>query len=42
MKEKEEWLKCMKEAINQLDIEDDFKIVLYNCFPKVAQHMVNS
>ena len=39
---KEEWLKCMKEAINQLDIDDEFKITLYDCFPKVAQHMVNS
>ena len=39
---KDEWLKCMKEAIGQLDIEEEFKVVLYNCFPKVAQHMVNS
>ena len=39
---KDEWLKCMKAAINQLDIEDDFKITLYECFPRVAEHMVNS
>jgi len=39
---KEEWLKCMKGAVSQLDIEDDFKNVIYNCFPNVAQHMVNS
>jgi len=39
---KEEWLKCMKEAINQLDIDEKFKDTLYNCFPNVAQHMVNS
>lgn len=39
---KEEWLKCMKQAISQLDIDNDFKEVIYNCFPNVAQHMVNS
>ena len=39
---KDEWLKCMKQCINQLDIDDNFKDVLYNCFPKVAEHMVNS
>ena len=39
---KDEWLKCMKNAINQLDIEDEFKNTLYECFPGVAQHMVNS
>lgn len=36
------WLKCMKRAINQLDIDEQFKETLYNCFPQVAQHMVNS
>ena len=36
------WLDCMKQAIDSLDIEDEFKIALYNCFPQVAQHMVNS
>ena len=35
------WLLCMKEAIHTLDIEDDFKETLFNCFPKVAAHMVN-
>lgn len=39
---KNEWLKCMKSAINQLDIDDEFKSTLYECFPQVAQHMVNS
>ena len=38
---KEEWLKCMKLAIETLDLSDDVKIALYNCFPAVAQHMVN-
>jgi len=36
------WLGCMKEAIATLDIDDEFKTALYNCFPLVAQHMVNS
>lgn len=39
---KEEWLACMKQAIEGLDISDDLKVTLYNCFPAVAQHMVNS
>lgn len=36
------WLDCMKQAIDTLDIDDQFKIALYNCFPKLADHMVNS
>lgn len=36
-----EWLHCMKLAIDTLDLCDDLKIALYNCFPPVAQHMVN-
>lgn len=39
---KEEWLKCMKSAIDQLDIDPRLKEELYACFPQVAQHMVNS
>jgi hemoglobin len=39
---KEVWLGCMKKAINTLDIDEQFKVSLYNCFPKVAEHMVNS
>lgn len=35
------WLLCMKEAIQTLDIEDDFKDTLFKCFPKLAAHMVN-
>lgn len=35
------WLLCMKEAIQTLDIEEDFKETLFNCFPKLAAHMVN-
>lgn len=39
---KEAWLHCMKQAIDTLNIEDRLKIALYNCFPKLANHMVNS
>ena len=39
---KDAWLACMKQAISALPIEDTFKETLYNCFPAVAQHMVNS
>jgi hemoglobin len=37
-----EWLRCMKIAIDTLDLSDDLKVQFYNCFPQVAQHMVNS
>ena len=36
------WLDCMQKSINTLDIDDQFKDALYNCFPKLANHMVNS
>lgn len=36
-----EWLKCMKSAIDTLEIEEDFKDTLFNCFPRVAANMVN-
>ncbi len=39
---KEEWLRCMKEAIQELDWDDRSKFALYSCFPKLAGHMVNS
>jgi hemoglobin len=39
---KNEWLKCMKEAIQALDWDDRSKYVLYSMFPKLAGHMVNS
>ena len=38
----EEWLRCMMAAIDTLDLEDELKTALYNCFPPVAKHMVNS
>lgn len=37
-----EWLKLMKLAIWQLDMEEDLKVALYNCFPQIAAHMINS
>ena len=37
-----EWLRCMNLAIRTLDITDDFKLTLFNCFPRLATHMVNS
>jgi len=40
-KEKDAWLRCMKTAINSLEIDEDLKISLYECFPRVAEHMTN-
>ena len=39
---KEEWLRLMNASIQELDLADNLKTALYNCFPQVAQHMVNS
>lgn len=39
---KEEWLKCMKEVVFSLEIDEKLKQAIYNCFPPIAQHMVNS
>ncbi len=39
---KDEWLRLMKASIDELDMETELKTALYNCFPKIAQHMVNS
>jgi len=39
---KEEWLKCMKEAIyTEINDDDELANALYLCFPQVANHMVN-
>ena len=35
------WLSCMKEAIDSLTLEEEFKETLFNAFPKAAAHMVN-
>lgn len=39
---KDEWLRLMKAAIDELSIPEQLKNSLYNCFPHVAQHMVNN
>ena len=39
---RDEWLKLMKESIETLDWDPKFKEALYSCFPRVADHMVNS
>ena len=39
---KDEWLSLMNASIQELDLADNLKEALYNCFPQVAQHMVNS
>lgn len=39
---RDEWLKLMKESIETLDLEPRLKSALYNCFPHVANQMVNS
>ena len=38
----EEWLRCMKISINENVEDSDLATVLYECFPKVAAHMVNT
>tara|TARA_B110000046_G_scaffold150420_1_gene158801 strand:- start:2021 stop:2395 length:375 start_codon:yes stop_codon:yes gene_type:complete len=39
---KDEWLHLMEASIQELDLAENLKVALYNCFPQVAQHMVNS
>ena len=39
---KEEWLRCMRIAIDEIIDDSDLADALYNCFPQVASHMVNS
>ena len=39
--ERDEWLKLMKAAIQTLDWDERYKNALYNCFPQVANHMMN-
>jgi hemoglobin len=38
---KNEWLRCMKKAIDSLAISEDLKSRLFQVFPPVASHMVN-
>lgn len=39
---KDEWLRLMKNAIFSLDWDEENKTTLYNCFPTLAAHMMNS
>ena len=39
--EKDEWLRCMKLAIDKMDFDEILKEELYYCFPRVAEHMRN-
>ncbi len=39
---KDAWLACMKNAIDSLELGENLSKALYDCFPKIAQHMVNS
>jgi hemoglobin len=39
---KDEWLRYMKESIQELDWDERSKYALYTMFPKLAGHMVNS
>jgi len=39
---RDEWLRCMKSAIDSMEFENNLGDALYNCFPQVANHMVNS
>lgn len=36
------WLACMAEAISTLDISAEFQEEIFNRFPHVAAHMINS
>jgi hemoglobin len=36
-----EWLRCMKLAIDESSLEQKLKQPLFDCFPKLAAHMVN-
>ena len=38
---KEEWLRCMRQAIDSKIKDQSLADALYNCFPPVAAHMVN-
>ena len=38
---KDIWLDCMFDAINEVIEDKNLAIELFDCFPRVAQHMVN-
>ena len=39
--EKDEWLRCMKIACTEKIEDQELAMALYECFPKVANHMMN-
>lgn len=39
---KDEWLKCKREAIETLDLDQGHKERLYLVVPQLVQHMVNN
>ena len=39
--EKDEWLRCMRSAISEKIEDKELGDALYNCFPRVASHMMN-
>ena len=39
--EKDEWLRCMRKAINSVFLDRELGNALFNCFPQVARHMMN-
>lgn len=39
--EKDEWLRCMRSAISEKIKDKELGDAFYNCFPKVASHMMN-
>ena len=36
------WLNCMHQAIEKLEISEELKTALFNRFPQLARHMINS
>jgi len=38
---KDEWLRCMRVAIDEMNFEGGLGDALYECFPRVANHMQN-
>lgn len=39
---RDEWLRIMKESVELLDWDPRLKEALYECFPKLANHMVSA
>lgn len=38
---KVEWLRCMRQAIDEMEFEEGIGDALYSVFPRVADHMQN-